>query len=363
MPVRTYFDIDIDDQREGRIVFELFNNVVPKTAENFRALCTGEKGATSSGVPLHYKGSIFHRVIKNFMCQGGDFTKGDGTGGESIYGEKFEDENFELKHDQPFLLSMANAGSNTNGSQFFITTAKTDHLDDKHVVFGKVINGKSIVRTVENIPTTNDRPIKTVKIVDCGELKEGEDDGIAEPADGDIYEDWPEDQSGKLESKELLEFARKIKEIGNNYFKNLKYDKALKKYSKAIRYLNADPSFENEESNTLSKEYYSLKISCNLNEAACSLKLEKWIDVVEATNLVLDVPSENLSVADKTKALYRRGCAKIGLKDEEEAIKDLKEARKLSPNDSAISKELSKANQKLKGREQAERKAYSKMFE
>ncbi|CAG8436169.1 9496_t:CDS:2 [Diversispora eburnea] len=344
MPIRTYFDIDIDDQREGRIVFELFNNVVPKTAENFRALCTGEKGTTSSGVPLHYKGSIFHRVIKNFMCQGGDFTKGDGTGGESIYGEKFEDENFELKHDQPFLLSMANAGPNTN-------------------VFGKVINGKSLVRSIENIPTANERPIKTVKIVDCGELKEGEDDGIVEPADGDIYEDWPEDQPRKLESKELLEIARKIKEIGNNYFKSSEYDKAFKKYAKAIRYLNEDPSFENEESNTLSKEYYLLKISCNLNEAACSLKLEKWIDVVEATNLVLDTPSEILSVADKTKALYRRGCAKIGLKDEEEAIKDLKEARKLSPNDSAISKELSKANQKLKSREQAERKAYSKMFE
>lgn len=132
---------------------------------------------------------------------------------------------------------------------------------------------------------------------------------------------------------------------------------------KAIRYLNKDPSFESEESNTLSQEYYSLKISCNLNEAACSLKLKRWNEVVEATTLVLEAPSEILSTSDKAKSLYRRGCAKLGLNDEEEAIKDLKEALKLSPNDPVISKELSTANQKLKAREQAQRKAYKKMFE
>merc|ERR1712012_1387741 len=147
--ISCYFDVKIGDEEVGRIVFELFFDKTPKTAENFRALCTGEKGVGNAGKPLHFKGCTFHRIIKNFMIQGGDFTNGNGTGGESIYGEKFEDENFERKHDVPGLLSMANAGPGTNGSQFFITTVPTPHLDGKHVVFGKVVAGMDIVRDIE----------------------------------------------------------------------------------------------------------------------------------------------------------------------------------------------------------------------
>ena len=168
---RVFFDITIGAKAAGRIVFELFADVVPKTAENFRALCTGEKGMGKQGKALHYKGSRFHRVIQQFMCQGGDFTRGNGTGGESIYGEKFADENFKKKHTKPGLLSMANAGPGTNGSQFFITTIVTDWLDGKHVVFGKVVEGMDVVKKMEAVGSRSGQTSADVTIADCGELK------------------------------------------------------------------------------------------------------------------------------------------------------------------------------------------------
>jgi len=167
----VYFDVRHGDENLGKIVMQLYADVTPKTAENFRALCTGEKGNGSLGKPLHFKGCGFHRVIKDFMIQGGDFTSGDGTGGESIYGEKFADENFVIKHTKGGQLSMANAGPGTNGSQFFITSKDTPHLDGKHVVFGHVVEGMDIVRKIEDVSVgPSDRPDVEVVIEDCGAM-------------------------------------------------------------------------------------------------------------------------------------------------------------------------------------------------
>ena len=161
--VNVFLDIEAEDEILGRIVIELGTDIVPKTSENFRALCTGEKG-------FGFKGSTFHRIIPNFMLQGGDFTNHNGTGGRSIYGSKFDDENFTLRHTKPGIVSMANAGPNTNGSQFFITTAETAWLDGKHVVFGTVTDGMDVIKRIEALGSSSGQPSKQVHIRDCGQL-------------------------------------------------------------------------------------------------------------------------------------------------------------------------------------------------
>lgn len=169
---KVFFDIEIDGKREGRIIMGLFGETIPRTAENFRALCTGEKGIGTFGKPLHYQGSSFHRVIPDFMLQGGDFTNGNGSGGESIYGGKFNDENFKVKHTRPGMLSMANAGPNTQSSQFFITTVATPWLDGKHAVFGKVIEGMDVVKLVESHGSQSGKTRSKITIAASGELSE-----------------------------------------------------------------------------------------------------------------------------------------------------------------------------------------------
>lgn len=205
------------------------------------------------------------------MCQGGDFTAGNGTGGESIYGDKFADENFILPHDRAGLLSMANAGPNTNGSQFFITTASTPHLNGKHCVFGRVIKGMRVVRRMEETPKgEQDRPLSPVVIADCGALEPGQLDGVQVPVDGDLYEDYPADIPSIPEPSALLSMAVEIKGFGNSHFKQGHLEEAVEKYSKAIRYLDAvhpAPADLTELSLDEKKTFFQTRVSCLLNMA------------------------------------------------------------------------------------------------
>ncbi|KAF8336448.1 peptidyl-prolyl cis-trans isomerase [Cantharellus anzutake] len=352
---RVYFDISIGERIVGRIVMSLFNDAVPKTAENFRALCTGEKGEN-----LKYEGSGFHRIIKGFMVQGGDFTRHNGTGGESIYGEKFDDEAFAFKHDKPFLLSMANSGKNTNGSQFFITTVPTPHLDDKHVIFGEVIVGKSVVRAMENTPTASgDAPILPVKIAKAGELKPDEDDGTVTYRNPDLpsskYEDYPDDETSiDVQNVEaVINIAREIREDSNSLFKAGKYNEALDQYQKSLRYL--DVHFVLPEST--SDELTPLLLNISLATLKITpLSGERARDIIKHTSRALRIP--DISVQDKGKALYRRALAQSAIDEDEQAEKDLNEASKLVPSDEAIRKEL----EKIKARKQEKREKQKKAF-
>ncbi|KAK5864466.1 hypothetical protein PBY51_015705 [Eleginops maclovinus] len=353
---RVFFDVDIDGERAGRIVLELFADVVPKTAENFRALCTGEKGiGKSTEKPLHFKGCPFHRIIKKFMIQGGDFSNHNGTGGESIYGEKFEDENFHYMHDKVGLLSMANAGPNTNGSQFFLTTVPTPHLDGKHVVFGQVLKGMGVVKLLESIDTAEDAPVKLCVIADCGEHKDGDSWGAASgDGSGDSHPDFPEDSDVDFKDVDkVLSLAEDIKNIGNSLFKSQDWKAAINKYSKALRYMEVSGDLLEEAAQ---KKLEPTALSCFLNTAACYLKMQQWQDAVDSCNEAIELDQAN------TKALFRRAQAWQGLKENSQAMVDLKKAHGVAPEDKAISNELKRVQLKIQQEKEKEKKIYAKMF-
>ncbi|KAJ3329748.1 peptidyl-prolyl cis-trans isomerase cpr6, partial [Blyttiomyces sp. JEL0837] len=375
--IKNPADPNIGGRAAGRIVMELYCDLVPKTTENFRVLCKGDTVSDVTGNKLAYKGSTFHRVIKRFMIQGGDFTNHNGTGGESIYGDRFEDEAFPVKHTRPGLLSMANAGPDTNGSQFFITTVPTPHLDNKHVVFGEVVKGMGVVRKIESLETVSDKPLEPVVIENAGELVPGEDDGVADSvaAGGDPYEDFPEDQPGEKEPDDLLKIAGEVKKIGNDLFKKGEIATALDKYEKAVRYLNEihpEPQDISElklEQKTL---YFTTKVSSLLNCAMCHLKLQSYQGAVKESTKVLniyqtlstrtDTLEKIITNQDRCKALFRRGQAKQALKDLDGAVADLSEAVTLVPEDKVVARELLIAKKAVADRAEKEKKAYAKMF-
>ncbi|OKO97230.1 Peptidyl-prolyl cis-trans isomerase D [Penicillium subrubescens] len=335
---RVFFDIQIGDQKAGRVTFELFND-----------------------------GSIFHRVIKQFMIQGGDFTAFNGTGGESIYGEKFPDENFDLKHDRPFLLSMANSGPGTNGSQFFVTTVPTPHLDNKHVVFGEVLNGKSLIRKIENMPTQSDKPKTDVTVVDCGELS-GEDwanaDKRVQDATGDPYEDFPDDHQGEeLTAPLAFKIASDLKGFGNTAFKKGELNLGLEKYQKGLRYLNEFPEPADSDPKELGEQMKSLRFTLHSNSSLLANKLQQYQQAQSWASYALQVAeAAKAKDADLAKVYFRRALARQGLKEEEEALKDLQEATKLAPTDAGIINEIAKVKKSIKDRDAKDKAAARKFF-
>lgn len=301
------------------------------------------------------------------MIQGGDFTAFNGTGGESIYGEKFPDENFELKHDRPFLLSMANSGPGTNGSQFFITTVPTPHLDGKHVIFGEVINGKNVVRKIENQSTQADKPVVDVTVVDSGELtgKDYEDapKQIAD-ATGDPYEDFPDDYQGEeLTAPLCFKIASEVKNFGNTAFKSGKTELGLEKYQKGLRYLNEFPEPDEKDPKELDGQMKALRFTLHSNSSLLANKLGQFKSGKTWATYALEVAAAaNAKDADKAKAYFRRAVASEGLKEEDEALKDLQEAAKLAPGDTGIINEIAKVKKSIKDQEAKEKAAARKFF-
>ncbi|KAK7086440.1 hypothetical protein SK128_000053 [Halocaridina rubra] len=357
----VFLDVKIGEEYIGRFVLELFAAECPKTVVNFRALCTGEKGIGAKGHPLHFKGSTFHRIIENFMIQGGDFINHNGTGGESIYGERFNDENLELKHNSAGILSMANAGPNTNSSQFFITLDETPHLNGKHVVFGQVVKGMGVARALEKVKTDGDRPVERCEIFDCGEFLPGQSFGIVDD-DGtpDIYPQYPEDSDINFKDTTadgLMKIISNIKDAGNFFFKNQDPTTAVQKYQKSLRYINHINSQRTYFPEEVRREVNGLHVSCLLNHALCCCRLKWHAKSIAGCNKALEIDSQN------PKAYFRRGQAHHLCRDYKLAKADLEMALKLEPNDKAIIKELDMVVMKMKVEKDKEKAAYAKLFQ
>ena len=344
-----YLDVTIGDKPLERIVLKLYDDVTPKTCENFRHLCLGDK--EFEGTKLHYKGSGFHRVIKGFMLQAGDFTNHNGTGGLSIWGEKFEDENFEKPCNRTGLLCMANAGKNTNGSQFFITVSNTStHLTGKHVVFGEVVSGMNAVRAVEYTETAaQDKPVKACKIADCGTVDTFEK---VLPSDGDGEPDFPADLPEGTTDDKKVEVAESVRQVGNKAFGAQDFASAINKYEKALRYLkDAMPNTAN------AADIDSKKVACFSNSALCFLKQKQFTEAQSAASNAVAIDGKN------TKALFRRGQAASGLGHHDMAEADFRRVLEIEPGNADATAHLNHALEQQKAAKERLAKNLRKMFD
>ncbi|XP_037871386.1 peptidyl-prolyl cis-trans isomerase D [Bombyx mori] len=333
----VYLDISIDGVSAGRIVIELRSDVVPKTAENFRALCTGEKGIGVYGKPLHYKGVRFHKAVNQFMVQGGDIVNGDGSGGESIYGPKFEDENFTLTA-KSGVLAMANEGRpDTNSSQFCITTIPCPHINGTNVIFGEVVAGFELVDEMQRYGEGDDgRPGAECVIEDCGEITEQNWDVCCRDGTSDKIPEFPTDwrNIGAVSLDDLISCIRDVKAAGNGMFSERRYKAAIRKYRKCLRYvdyaLSIVQGMHEKETEHIIDLTSTFILQCNLNLAACYSRTEDYRACIECCTQVLDRSPRN------EKALYRRGQANFALKNYEAALSDLRRAERASPHNRAV---------------------------
>lgn len=386
---KVFLDISIDSKQIGRIVCQLFNDEAPKASDNFFQLCTG--GKVIDGRPLCYKRNQFHRVVRNFMVQAGDlifgskgFEKTDdiGKGGCSIYATdeelrnsnsdgiqcfgNFEDENLG-EFTESFMLAMANTGSkNTNSSQFFITTYPSPHLNGKHSIFGKVIAGKSVVRTIEFTKVDEDGfPAVPIVIENCGQWRD--DMGIPlynasnSTIGGDIFEEHPEDDFhfGGEDFPKAFEASNTIKESGTLLYKQKDFQNALFKYLKALRYTNEyipEPDV-NQEYN---KKFGTLKIKLYLNICLMYFNLKQYDEAITYASYVLD--TDNAVANDKAKAFFRRGNC-YSLKNRLDlALRDYVDCKELSPDDEAIDQKITLTEKKVTERHEKTKKSISKFF-
>ncbi|XP_014093762.2 peptidyl-prolyl cis-trans isomerase D [Bactrocera oleae] len=364
----VFFDILIGNEFAGRMIFELRKDIVPKAAENFRALCTGERGLGVLGTPLHYKRTYIHKIIRTFGCQGGDVVNNDGTCGESIYGTTFESENFTLKHEEG-TLSLTNYGKpNTNNSQFVITSNPCYNLDGSNVAFGHVLRGLGIIyNDMERVADIDDTPKEQIYIMDSGQLMPGEDWGFEDNDETDDYlPPQPRDWNRKYiiyTADEMVNLLTDIRLAGNHFFARDNLYEARRKYRKAYRYCNFLRSRGEWE------EYPQLKLKEDdfkkldefmvlnyTNIAAVELKLKNH-------DIARDACTEAIFLKkDCSKAYYRRGQAHVGLNDFDSAAKDFGIASQLMPASKRIKKELIQSKRLQIAYNRAEAKKYSKLF-